>query len=230
MNKTFRYLCSAVGASVVLMAVSVGAQGLSLNFASTTGSTIQFNGTASSFQFNASAYTGFGGIFLGTQWQIGSETGGTGSAIGLFGMVGNGPFTYGSVTTSGSDQYATVTGLLGALSINDGAGYDLTGNVDWIQVQTSSYAGGINAQLNVNIASLAYGGANPDLQSFVAGINPSMDLTFQFSPGMTLSQLTSGAGPYKTSYSGSLSVVPEPATLALAGLCGLGALVMRRRK
>jgi hypothetical protein len=56
-----------------------------------------------------------------------------------------------------------------------------------------------------------------------------MDVSFQFPVSATLLQLSSGTGPYLTSYSGSISVVPEPATLALAGLGGLAMLQIRRK-
>src|ERR1700690_4290029 len=92
---------------LAIFAVTSQAQ-LSLNFASTPGSTIQFNGSADSFQFNASTLVlppPIGSYYVGTQWSIGSETGGTGSAVGLFGAVNNGPFSYGNIVTviSGSD-------------------------------------------------------------------------------------------------------------------------------
>lgn len=224
-------LFSGVVATVALSLVS--SQALTLNFSSTQGATIQFNGTGDSFQFNGSP------IYTGTQWQIGSENDGTGSAVGLFGLVDNGPFSYGPVTTvtlPGLDyEYATVgVGETGGLQINDGAGYTLTGNVDWIQVATYNYAGAINGQLAVNVKDLAYGGANADLQALVANAPASMSLTFQFAPGMTLSQLSSGNGPYTTSYSGSLHVVPEPSalTLALVGLvvCGFAVTYRGRAK
>src|SRR5271170_7385028 len=106
---------------------------LTLNFSSSPGSSIQFNGAQNSLQFNPSTFTGFGGIYLGTQWFVGNENGGTGSAVGLFGAVGNGPFNYGPITISGNEQTASVLGPLGALQIHDGLGNDLTGMVNWIQ-------------------------------------------------------------------------------------------------
>jgi len=51
-----------------------------------------------------------------------------------------------------------------------------------------------------------------------------MNVSFQFSPSEMLSQLTSGIGPYTTSFSGSISVVPEPTITGcfLSGLVCLG--------
>jgi hypothetical protein len=219
-------------AGLALSVVTSQAQ-LSLNFANTTGSTIQFNGTASSFQFNASTSMLYGGIFFGTQWWITSETpGGTGPATGLFGVVNNSPFSYGPITTviTGTDtnESAYVTGPLGALAINDGVGNFLTGNVNWIQVVTDNSIGGLNASLNMNVTGLAYAGTNPDLETLVAEGPGSMSVSFQFSPSETLAQLTSGSSPYRTSFSGSISVVPEPMSAGVL-LLGLGVLVCFQR-
>ena len=211
----------AIMAGLALSAVTSQAQ-ITLNFSSISGSSIQFNGSADTFQFNPAG--------SGYQWQIGSETGGTGSAVGLFGGVSNGPFSYGPITTVGSTEYATVSGPLGALSINDGLGVlpkdYLTGSVNWIQVETYFGVGGLNAALTVNISGLAYSGVNADLAAFVSGQNPAMDLSFQFSPSMDLNSLSSGSGPYVTSYTGSMSSgsVPEPSSVTFI-LMGMGALV-----
>jgi hypothetical protein len=197
---------------------------LSLNFANTPGSTIQFNGTASSFQFNSTV----GGIFNGSQWIIGSESGGTGSASGLMGSFNGGPFSYGSITTiingSDIDESASVTGPLGALVINDGTD-NLTGNVNWVEVATHDFAGVINAGLTVNVTGLIYSGTNSDLEALAASGSGSLDLTFQFSPGETLANLTTGSGPYQTSYSGSISAtVPESTSAGFLLLTGLSTL------
>jgi hypothetical protein len=212
-------------------ALTVGAQGL--NFSSTPGSTIQFNGNGSSFQFDPSTSPVFGGVFNGSQWLVGSQTGGTGAAIGLLGLFNNGPFSYGPITTvingSSVDESATVTGPTGGLQINDGSGFDLTGNINWGELSTHNYLGGINATLAVNITGLSYTGSNPDLTAIADGGSAAMDLTFQFAPGMSLADLTSGSGPYQTSYSGSLAtVVPEPTSIGCL-LLGLGVLTIARR-
>jgi hypothetical protein len=200
---------------------------LTLNFASTPGATIQFNGTTSSFLFDSSTMLGY----TGTQWQIGSENGGTGSAVGLFGVFNNSPFSYSPITTiilgSYTFQTANVIGPLGALSINDGVGNLLTGNVNWIQVETVNSLGGINSSATINVTGLAYAGTNPDLAALVAGGPGSMNVSFQFSPSEMLSQLTSGSGTYNTSFSGSLSV-PEPMSAGVL-LLGLGALACFQR-
>jgi hypothetical protein len=217
-------------AGLALSVVTSQAQ-LSLNFASTTGATIQFNGTTSSFQFNSSTLVlppPIGSYYVGSQWSIGSETGGTGSALGLLGVFTNSPFSYGTITTPSTGvEIATVTGPLGGLNVNDGLGNLLTGNINWIQVETDNSTGSINASLTVNVTGLAYAGTNPDLATLAADGPGSMNLSFQFSPGKTLSQLTSDTGPYKTSFSGSLSV-PEPTSAGVL-LLGLGALACCQR-
>jgi hypothetical protein len=196
---------------------------LTLNYAAVPGAAIQFNGAARTFQFNQSSLPGF----FGQDWNIINEAGTPPpafSAIGLFGSVFDGPFNYGPVTTVGSDQFATVTGPAGTLAIHDGTGHDLTANVNWIEVRTSSFIGGLNATLNVNVSGFAYvGGVNPDLVRLVTEGNANggrMNLAFQFSPGMTLTDLSSGNGPYITSYAGSISTVPvpEPTTMIAGAL------------
>jgi hypothetical protein len=206
-------------AGLALLASPSQAQ-LTLNFAANTGASVQFNGAASSFNFNNGNN--------GYQWTITDEVGGF-SAIGLNASVNNGPFLYGPITTAGLVQYATVLGPLGNLVMHSASG-DLTGTVNWIDVATFGLGGGtINASLDVNVSNIQYSGTNPDLLYLVANQPGSMDVSFQFASSRTLTQLSEGTGPYLTSYSGSLSVVPEPSTLALAGLGGL-ALLLRRRK
>ena len=223
-------------AGLAISAVTSHAQ-LTLNYASTPGSTIQFNGAASSFQFNSSTLVfpaPIGTFYVGSQWSIGSETGGTGSAVGLLGVFTNSPFSYGPITTpSAGVELATVIGPLGGLNLNDGFGNLLTGNINWIQLETDNSSGSINAALTVNVTGLAYAGINPDLLTLVADGPGSMNVSFQFSPSKMLSQLTSGSGPYNTSFSGSLSVpgnisVPEPMSAGVL-LLGLGVLVCFQR-
>ena len=215
-------------AGVVGLAFSAGVSQaqLSLNFSSSPGSSIQFNGAASSFQFNPSTFTGFNNTYLGTSWFIGSEAGGS-SALGLFGSVGNGPFNYGPITINGPLQTASILGPLGALDIKDGSGFDLTGSVNWEQIQTSAFAGALNAALLVNVTGLTYTGTNPDLLALMAAGVGQMNLSFQFSPGETLTQLSTGVSPFSTTYAGSVSPAPEPGSVGLL-VAGLGVLVLTR--
>jgi len=210
---------------LALWAVPSYGQPLALDFSANTGATLQFNGASDSFQFTAATN--------GYQWHITTETGGS-SAIGLNGSFLNGPFSYGPITSTGSGltlvQQATVTSPLANLVINDGTG-NLTGIVNFIDIATfATSGGGMNANLTVNLTGVTYSGSNPDLELLKAEQPGTVDLSFNFSPGETLTQLSTGTGPYRTSYSGSISVVPEPSTLALTGLGGLVLLHLRRRK
>src|SRR5689334_3227601 len=218
-QKTMKSIIFAIS-GLALMTASSPAQ-LTLNFSSNVGASVQFNGSASSFSFNNGNN--------GYQWNVTDEVGGS-SALGLNASVNNGPFSYGSITIAGSVQYATVLGPLGNLVMNDGVA-NLTGTVNWIDVATYGVGAGVlNASLDVNVSNLHYSGSNPDLQYLVAHQPGSMDVSFQFPTSFTLTELSTGTGPYETSYSGSISVVPEPSTLALAGLGGLVLLHLRRRQ
>ncbi len=219
--------CTAAVIGLALWAAPGYGQPLSLNFVVNTGAALQFNGASDSFQFTSAPASGY-------QWHITSESGGS-SAVGLNGSFNNGPFLYGPITSTGSGltlvQKATVTGPLANLIINDGSGHNLSATVNFSDVETfATSGGGMNANLAVNLSGVTYSGSNPDLLILKAVQTGTVDLSFQFSPGETLTQLSTGTGPYSTSFSASLIVVPEPSTLALVGLGGLVLLHLRRRK
>lgn len=198
-------------AGALAVSASISQAALSLSFSNQGLNTgIQFNGASSSFQLNPAP-----GSLASPQFRITSETGGI-SSVGLLGWINGSPWTIGAITTSGTTQTAPVTGL-GFLFLNDGLGNNLTGNLNWVTIQTVQSLGGMNAALNLNISGLAYGGLNADLLALANGGNGSMNVTFQFNPGQSLTELTTGSAQV-SSYSGSLAggAVPEPATL-LAG-------------
>ena len=202
-------------------------QNLVFDFSANTGATIGFSGASHQFNFNPGTN--------GFQWNITSEAGGA-SAIGLNGSFLNGPFSYGSISTINvgpiSYQSAPVTGLPANLSIFDGTGY-LTGSVSFMDIETFGPSlGSLNGGLNINLSSISYSGSNPDLVTLRNEQPAVLDLSFQFIPGQNLTQLSTGSGPYTTSFSGSIAAVPEPTTLALAGLGGFFTLLgaVRRRK
>jgi hypothetical protein len=219
-------------------ATSYAQSGLTLNFSSIVGSPIVFGGSADTFNFT--------GVPLnlpnpsipgGEQWQITSESGipNDTAADFLFGAIDNGPFRYTDITTSGLFQSATVTGPLGNLYIADGTGGNLTGQVNFFDVSTYGKAGGfLNAQVQINLTDVVYSGSNPDLQYLTANQPGSVNLSFQFNPGLTLQQLSTGSQSFITSYSGSIAVsaVPEPSSLVMSALGGLGVLglAFRSRK
>jgi hypothetical protein len=213
-----------------LVAATITSQAtISLNFANIEDTGIQFNGASSSFQLNPAP-----GSLANPQFQVTSSTGGTGSANGLFGWINGSPWTIGAVTTSGNLQTAPVSGAA-TLFLNDGAGFDMTGNLNWVSIHTFNSAGGINAALALNVTGLTYTGLNADLLTLAATGNGSLNLTFQFSSGATLTDLTTGTSDQVTSYSGSLAVVPEPSTMIAGALLLLpfGATtlrILRKRK
>jgi hypothetical protein len=214
-------LAAAIG---LALCANTAQAAISLDFANLPRTAIQFNGAASSFQLNPTSG--------GNQFQI--TGGGTGSAVLFQGNVASGPWTYGPITTVGNHQSANVTGG-GVLTISDGSA-DLTGNVNWIEVSTTGSIGGVNAALVVNVTGITYSGTDPDLMSLATSSDGSMNLSFQFSPSKTLTDLTTGVLPYKTSYSGSISniPVPEPTTMLAGALLllpfGVSAIRMLRRK
>ena len=204
------------------------AQGLTLNFANNAGGGIQFNGAGDSFSFNNGTN--------GSQWSVTSESGGS-SSVGLNGSFGLTTFHYGSIVSlfGGTLQTAQVTGPVANLTINDGSGL-LTGTVDFLDVTTLYKSVGVfNAGLQINLTNVVYSGSNPDLQALYNNQPATLDLSFQFSPGMSLTDLSTGTGPYDTSYSGSLSIlstttVPEPSTIAIFAVGGVSLYLVRHKR
>jgi hypothetical protein len=225
-NKIPKLALLAAGLAV---SVITSQAALSLSFSNQGLNTgIQFNGAASSFQLNPAP-----GSLAAPQFKITSEVGGT-AAVGLLGWINGSPWTIGAITTVGTLQSAPVTGAA-TLFLNDGLGAapanNLTGNLSWLSIVTLESLGGINAALNLNVSGLSYTGLNPDLLALAAGGNGSLNLTFQFNPGQSLTQLTTGTSQVG-SYSGSLNgvtPVPEPGTMIAGALLLLpfGATVLR---
>jgi hypothetical protein len=215
-----------LAATVIASAFSAVSAQAALDFASLPGSSIEFFGTASQFQITPS--TGDAAF----QWNITS----VGPAMGLRGAFTGGPWAYGPVTSvvPGVLETANVIGPLGNFVIDDGAGHSASGQVDWVQLSTFFSAGALNANASVNITGMQYDGSNSDLLNLVANGNGSVNMSFQFNPAMDLLQLSNGAGPYETSYSGSFApfvAAPEPGTW-MAGAFALLVLVpvaLRRR-
>jgi len=206
-----------------LASISAARAQLEFDFAANTGSAIQFNGSAHSFQFTPGT--------VGSQWHVTDESGGTGDALGLDGSITGGPFNYGTVTTSGPVQSADITGPDGTLTINDGNGFSLSGSIDLMTVDTAFNTGILNGDLTIDLTDLTYGGSNSDLKALVAEQPGTVILSFQFATSENLSSLSEGSSPSgHTSYSGSVEEAPEPSTYALmlGGFALLGFCVRRK--
>jgi len=221
-----------LGASAV---TSYAQATLDLNLSPLSGSQIVFSG--SSFNFSAaSPVVGIGpGGAVSEQWSISSEDGSanTGSALNHAGGFSGGPFTYGAITISGISQDALVSPSTPSnLYIADGSGY-LQGLVQFIDISTVGQVGGlINSQVLINLMNVTYSGSNADLKFLTANQPGSVDLSFQFaSGGLNLTQLSDG-NVHSTSYSGTISAVavPEPSSLVMSALGGLGALGLAFRR
>jgi hypothetical protein len=195
------------------------AMAITLNFQNLNGTVVSFAGD-STFSFTSTN---------GYQFSISSVTGGVGDSVGLNGYVApGGPFTIGTITTSGSIQSAPVTGT-GTLHITDALATDLTGTIEWVDITTIGVGGIVNLSGTLNLTSINYPGANSDLGALAAAGSASDVVTFQFVPAQTLTQLANTGG--QTSYSGTILAVPEPAsvTLVVVGLMGLLAFCHRRK-
>ena len=222
-------------AMLTVSAASVYAQTLTLSYGPLTGSAIIFGGSSHTFNFTPGTVSSANPS--GNQFDISSETLNgnlyAGTALGLQGNIFNGPFTYGPISVNGTIQTASVLSPSGMLDIYDGVGGTLAGTVNFIDITTVGSAGGqVNDNLVINLTGITYSGSNPDLAFVKANQPGELDVSFQFSPGETLTQLSTGAGGAFTSYNGSITVVPEPTSLAMSGLGALAALglAVRSRK
>lgn len=210
---------SCIVAIVALLSVSYQAKAITLNFQGLDGTVINF-ATNSTFSFTSTN---------GYQFSISSVLGGVGDSVGLNGFLSpGGPFVIGPITISGGLQSAPVTGT-STLHITDNATLDLTGSINWINIATISVAGVLNLNGQVNLTAITYTGTNSDLVALAAAGAGEDVVTFQFVPPQTLTQLTTTGG--QTSYSGSITSVPEPGTWVLVAMgTGLGVFLRGRRQ
>jgi hypothetical protein len=210
---------SCVLAVVALLSLSFSAKAITLNFQGLDGTVINF-ATNSTFGFTSTN---------GYQFSISSVLGGVGSSVGLNGFLSpGGPFLIGPITITGGLQSAPVTGT-STLHITDHATLDLTGTINWVNIATISVAGVLNLNGQVNLTAITYTGTNSDLVALAAAGAGEDVVTFQFVPPQTLTQLTTTGG--QTSYSGSITSVPEPGTWVLVALgTGLGVFLRGRRQ
>ena len=143
----------------------------------------------------------FVGAGNGDQFEIDNVFNGAGDSIGFNGFFSSsGPFAIGPITISGPLQTAPVTGS-GTLHISDGT-HQHTGTVQWVDITTLGTSGVLNLNGLVNLTGIAYPGTSLDLQSLVTSGTAEVDLTFQFIPGQTLTQLATTGG--FTDFSGTI--------------------------
>jgi hypothetical protein len=216
-SATFR---SCTATIVLLVSLSFQAKAITLNFQSLDGTVVDFPGNSS---FNFTSTNGY-------QFSISSVLGGLGDSVGLNGYVApGGPFTIGAITTNAGLQSASVTGT-STLHITDKATNDLTGTITWISIGTVNVLGVLDLNGQVNLSNIAYPvGTNSDLGALAAAGSGEDIVTFQFVPARDLTQLATVGG--QTSYSGSITSVPEPGTWVLVAMgTGLGVFLRGRKQ
>jgi hypothetical protein len=110
----------------------------------------------------------------------------------------------------------------------------LTAKIAGIDLATLGSHGSFNMDGDLNLTSVSYSGTNADLidlqkQGAGAGV---VVLGFQFLPAQSLTSLAAAGSDRRSSYSGSISSIPEPSGLTLLGvgaLAFLGYGARRRR-
>jgi hypothetical protein len=155
------------------------------------------------------------------------------SMIGIKGNI-DGTFTVGQITTVGSLQTAPLNGTGTFFRLTDPSGKVLSADLTWKEIFTYGTGGGLNPDpMNtINLTNWNYdtGGSYQPFLDILGGADQSVSLSFQFSPGKTLTQLMATGSDRLTTYAGSFSMTPEPATLCLLGVGAAVALISRRKK
>ena len=155
---------------------------------------------------------------------------------GLLGLYGSVQGTYGylnkDITTTGGLQEATPVTLISGTGTNiftiwDSSGFALTGNVNWVDIDTFGITGGLNTEAKINLSNFAYSGTDLNLKK-LSRSQADVVATFQFNPAESLKALEHGT--HNTSYSGTISTVPDGGvTLMLLGGALFGLETLRRR-
>jgi len=131
-------------------------------------------------------------------------------------MVTSGGWTWGSINGTGTNLFATTTGT-GGFSGNGGTSFLLAGS-----------SGGASYQM-IAIGWNASAGANPF--SGYTSLDLGWSCPFTYLTGATITD-PNGGTPFSGTGMNQFGVapIPEPSTIALAGLGGLSLLLFRRRK
>jgi hypothetical protein len=140
----------------------------------------------------------------------------------------DGVFTIGAITSPlpGLEQ-APVTGA-GTMTISDGSNL-WSADLTWVSIFTFGTTGGLNAGGNVNLTNITYAGSNPFLLSISSSNIGVGNLTFNFVPALSLTNLTTDGQVNNTSYSGSITVPDGGSILALLGVTMIGIEGLRRK-
>ena len=196
------------------------AEAIIIDFGNTQNGEIDFNGNTDSFSFG----NGPSGFSL----AVTNVFGGVGDSVNNLGKIG-GTFTIGAISISGGVQTASVTGS-GTMTIRDSSGNLLTGTLTWDSIQSSGTGGTINVNGSLNLTGIAYAGSESDLNTLKFNGGGIEAVTFQFIPGLTLTQLTADGTTNATSFSGSIASIPDGgSTVALLGLALVGIEGLRRK-
>jgi hypothetical protein len=221
MKKTTRSIFAVLAALSLTMVLSAPkAQALAINFGSTPGATVQFNGTGDTFSFN--------NLPGGNSLSISTVNNGAGDSVGDLGFM-TGSWNIGAITVVGGDQTAPVTGV-GSLTIHGGGGFDLTATLTWDKIRSSGTGGIINVDGVVNLTGISYAGLQADLVALKNAGSAIEVVTFQFAPGKSLTDLTANGTTLATSFSGTIATVPDGGfTVAMLGFALTGLGLIRRK-
>lgn len=214
MKTSLRHLTTLLAVGAALACIS-RVQADEIDYSNTVNSVINFNGDSTFNVVNQS----------NPAWDTIKVTS-SGAAAGLTGKI-TGTYTIGAVTNiaPGIDQ-ASVTGT-GTFVLHDGASNDLTGTLQWLNIQEAVTAGSLDIQGQLNLTNITYGGLNPVLLSFANGHAATNVLSFQFTSPVSLASLKNSA--HHTSFSGSVTAPDGGTTIMLLGIAFCGLALIRRR-
>lgn len=210
-------------AALALMTPVAHANIVNFDFSSETDAVIQFIGTGDKIEFPNTTSTYDFVITTATSPSLG----------GLQGNIG-GTFVVGTITNVSGLELANVTTTDGTFSVDDGSA-TLTADLNWVEIFVyKGLVGGMNATGISNLSNISYSGSNIALLDLMNGTEQTAVLTFQFSPltKNSLAELMMDGEVNSTSYSGSISSVPEPSSCVLLVMANLGlmAYASRRRR
>ena len=215
-------LLAVLIAALALVTQTAYANVISCDFSNVAGASIKFTGTGDTIEFpNTNTY------------DFGITDATSPNLAGLQGNIG-GTYTVGAITSVAGVETASVTTSDGTFSVDDGFSNTLTADLDWKDILVFSLVGGMNVTGTANLDNISYSGSNSDLLDIKNGGAQTVVLTFQFSPftKKSLTELMTDGQVNSTSYSGSLSSIPEPSSCTLLIAAGLGLLsyAWRRRR